>query len=170
MKQNPGAAGYVDPRQAAKYLLPQEPKQDGSASILESILMSAAVAGNISPNPRAGCNYHNISISQEALPRYSSNYSAAQAYFYNPRSDIHGYVFIPQKVTVNRVPKNVIGEYVLGQTFAGTWNVDILNTLEGKDFEEVLLHEVLHNIYPADTERMIREKTRRLLPFEPRWH
>jgi hypothetical protein len=80
------------------------------------------------------------------------------------------YFFIPSNLSVRRVPGYSMGEGVLGRTWPGTGVIEILEHLYGQDFEEVMLHEILHNLYPADSEGMIRQKTRERLPFQARWN
>ncbi len=80
------------------------------------------------------------------------------------------YVFFPKNMNVTRASGYTLGEGVFGRTWTATGSIEILDSLYDNDFQEVLLHEVLHNLYPNDSEWMIRQKTKDRLWFEPRWH
>jgi hypothetical protein len=79
------------------------------------------------------------------------------------------YLFIPRSVSVQRVSQNVIGPNVLGRTWTGTGSIEILDSLDGDAFYEVLQHEINHVLYPGLNEREIRAKTR-MQVSNPRYH
>jgi hypothetical protein len=66
-------------------------------------------------------------------------------------------------VRIRRVPKEVLGYRVLGRAFPGMNLIEIVDTLEGDEFEEVKLHELLHIQDPFASEYNIRARTRDLL-------
>lgn len=71
------------------------------------------------------------------------------------------YLFVPRGISVNRVPQYVLGANVLGRTWLGSGYIEILDTLYGDSFQEVLQHEINHLLYPHESEREIRDRTRR---------
>lgn len=90
---------------------------------------------------------------------------------YNGKNqDFEDYFFIPSNLAVSIVPSYVMGPGVLGRTWPGMGRIEIMAGLYGKDFEEVLLHEVLHNLYPQDSEKMIRKKTSQRLNHVAKWN
>lgn len=89
---------------------------------------------------------------------------------YSIENDWTKYIFIPTNLAVRRVPQYALGTGVLGRTWTGTGVIEILGGLYGDDFDEVLMHEVLHNIYPSDSEYMIRHKTKQRMPFQTKWN
>ncbi|MBU1202376.1 MAG: hypothetical protein KKA51_07795 [Nanoarchaeota archaeon] len=101
---------------------------------------------------------------------YNSTYSFKPAYSYSKSSDVSSYIFRPLKMSVTRVPHYSLGTGVLGRTWTNTGIVEILDSLHGNDFEEVLMHEILHNIYPSDPEWTIRDKTRDRMWFDTKWN
>lgn len=103
----------------------------------------------------------------------ASRYFNYESYTFKP-SELYpqkeSYIFFPKKMSVTRASNYILGEGVLGRTWPSTGAIEILEGLYGYDFEEVLLHEILHNIYPQDNESTIRKKTKERIWFEPRWH
>ena len=100
---------------------------------------------------------------------YHSSYSFKPQQLYSSNS-FKDYIFRPLKISVTRVPQYGLGEGVLGRTWTNKGIVEILYGLYGNDFDEVLMHEILHNIYPDDPEWMIRQKTRDRMPFDTKWN
>ncbi len=70
------------------------------------------------------------------------------------------YMFVPRNVQVHRVSQNVLGPNVLGRTWPGSGQIEILNSLYGDAFREVLQHELNHINYPHLSEQEVREKTK----------
>ncbi len=60
---------------------------------------------------------------------------------------------------VSRKSQSEIGYGVLGRTWIGTSEIEILDTLQGAAFEEVLLHEQMHQLHPGASEQEIRRLT-----------
>jgi hypothetical protein len=79
----------------------------------------------------------------------------------NQKEKEHNYgLFIPSGVTVKRVSQNTLGNGVLGRAFIGQNYIEILDSLSGNAYQEVLTHEVLHIIHPEKKEMEIRNMTR----------
>ncbi len=73
----------------------------------------------------------------------------------------HNYgLFVPSGVVVRRVPQNILGTGVLGRAFLGQDYIEILDSLSGNAYQEVLTHEILHILHPEKKEREIRDMTR----------
>ncbi|MEM3374124.1 MAG: hypothetical protein QXE31_02790 [Candidatus Woesearchaeota archaeon] len=72
-------------------------------------------------------------------------------------------LFVPTGVIVNRVPQSVLGNGVLGRAFIYSNYIEILDSLVGNEYIEVLTHEVLHILYPEKKEMEIRMITRNYL-------
>jgi len=89
---------------------------------------------------------------------------------YSIENDWTKYVFVPTNLAVRKVPQYALGTGVLGRTWPGTGVIEILAGLYGDDFNEVLMHEVLHNIYPSDSEGTIRYKTKQRMSFPTKWN
>jgi hypothetical protein len=64
---------------------------------------------------------------------------------------------------VSRRPHSEMGYGTLGRTWLGTDRIEILDTLQGAEFEEVLLHEQMHQLHPEATELEIRRMTASVL-------
>ncbi|MBC8501246.1 MAG: hypothetical protein H8D38_05800 [DPANN group archaeon] len=101
---------------------------------------------------------------------YYNSYSSKPGDIYSIQTDSTKYFFIPSNIAVRRVPQYALGISVLGRTWPGTGMIEVLEGLYGNDFEEVLMHEVLHNLYPGDSEYMIRQKTKQRVPFPTKWN
>ena len=79
----------------------------------------------------------------------------------NQKEKEHNYgLFIPSGVTVRRVSQNSLGNGVLGRAFIGQNYIEILDSLSGNAYQQVLTHEVLHIIHPEKKEMEIRNMTR----------
>ncbi|MBI4148853.1 hypothetical protein HY491_00235 [Candidatus Woesearchaeota archaeon] len=91
-----------------------------------------------------------------------------------PRNGINYYqsfaVYTPAGTSVQRVSQAALGHGVLGRAFLGLGIIQILDTLYGQEFQEVMKHEVNHILYPFLTEHQIRQKTRQELPFYASFH
>ena len=74
------------------------------------------------------------------------------------------YGFIPSNITVRRVPSYILGTGVLGRAFIHQNYVEILDSLIGTDYIEVLTHELFHINMPHYSETQIRSMTRRYIP------
>ena len=73
----------------------------------------------------------------------------------------HNYgLFIPSGVIVRRVPQNILGNGVLGRAWIYSGHIEILDSLHGDAYQEVLTHEVLHILHPEKKEMDIRQMTR----------
>ncbi|MBN2367925.1 hypothetical protein JXC34_02825 [Candidatus Woesearchaeota archaeon] len=80
---------------------------------------------------------------------------------YREREREHSYgLFVPSGVTVRRVPQGVLGNGVLGRAFIFQNYIEILDSLTGNAYQEVLTHEVLHILNPEKKEMEIRQMTR----------
>lgn len=81
-----------------------------------------------------------------------------------PKEDKSEYgLFLPSGVTVRRVPQNILGTGVLGRAFIYHNQIEILDSLMGHEYFEVLTHEVLHILHPEKKEPEIRQITRNYL-------
>ncbi len=69
-------------------------------------------------------------------------------------------LFMPTGVIVRRVPQNILGRGVLGRAWINSNYIEILDSLQGDAYREVLAHEVFHIIYPEKKEMEIRQITR----------
>ncbi len=77
------------------------------------------------------------------------------------KDEEHNYgLFVPAGVMVRRVPQNVLGNGVLGRAFIYSSYIEILDSLHGNAYQEVLTHEVLHILHPEKKEMDIRQMTR----------
>ena len=81
---------------------------------------------------------------------------------YEDKTTSYG-VFIPTGVTVRRVPQHVLETGVLGRAFINSNYIEILDSLVGSEYNEVLTHEVLHIMHPEKKELEIRQMTRNYL-------
>ncbi|MEM4397828.1 MAG: hypothetical protein QW757_04360 [Candidatus Woesearchaeota archaeon] len=72
-------------------------------------------------------------------------------------------LFVPTGVIVRTVPQSVLGNGVLGRAFIYQNYIEILDSLVGNEYIEVLTHEVLHIMYPEKKETEIRLMTRNYL-------
>ncbi|MEM2139018.1 MAG: hypothetical protein QXM96_02605 [Candidatus Woesearchaeota archaeon] len=72
-------------------------------------------------------------------------------------------LFVPTGVIVRSVPQSVLGNGVLGRAFIYQNYIEILDSLVGNEYIEVLTHEVLHIMYPEKKETEIRLMTRNYL-------
>jgi hypothetical protein len=95
-------------------------------------------------------------------------------YYYSPtkksEEDKEGfYVYTPAGISVQRASESELGRGVLGVAYIGLNLIKILDTLYGKDFEEVKKHEVLHHQYPTMPEGWIRKKTSEELPYQTKY-
>ena len=69
-------------------------------------------------------------------------------------------LFVPSGVIIRRVSQNILGTGVLGRAFLGMNYIEILDSLFGNAYQEVLTHEVMHIMYPQKKEMEIRHITR----------
>ena len=94
--------------------------------------------------------------------------------YYLPRNRVSYYqsfaVYTPAGAAIQRVSQAALGAGVLGRAFPGLGVIQILDTLYGQEFQEVMKHEVNHILYPFLTEHQIRQKTRQELPFYASFH
>jgi hypothetical protein len=72
-------------------------------------------------------------------------------------------LFALSGVTVRRVPQHILGNGVLGRAFIHSNYIEILDSLIGNEYNEVLTHEVLHILHPEKKEMDIRQMTRNYL-------
>lgn len=97
-------------------------------------------------------------------------------YYYDPKKKSASYKYsfsgysYGNGTIIKKVPQAVLGANVLGRAFPGLNYVEILESLNGNDYEEVKRHELNHINYPHLTEYEVRERTRQELPFAPRYH
>jgi hypothetical protein len=71
---------------------------------------------------------------------------------------------------IRKVPRFKLGYNVLGRAFPSIGLIEIADDLYGQDFQEVKTHEMLHIKHPEKTEYEVRQLTRLVLPFSPKWH
>ncbi|MBD3203701.1 hypothetical protein GF327_05360 [Candidatus Woesearchaeota archaeon] len=76
----------------------------------------------------------------------------------------YSYGFVPANVVVRKVPEYILGTGVLGRAFVYSNYIEILDTLVGADYMEVLTHELLHIKLPHYSETQIRELTKNYMP------
>ena len=81
-----------------------------------------------------------------------------------------GYIFVPHGVRIERKSQRDIGYGILGTANKSRGVIEILETLYGKDFEEVLMHESLHLEDWDASESTIRARTKERCNFETRFH
>ena len=79
------------------------------------------------------------------------------------------YVYTPAGISVQRASESELGRGVLGVAYIGLNLIKILDTLYGKDFEEVKKHELLHHQYPTMPEGWVRKKTSEELPYQTKY-
>jgi len=79
-------------------------------------------------------------------------------------------MFEPTGLVVRRVPQNILGTGVLGRAFLGQNYIEILDSLSGNAYQEVLTHEILHIIYPQKREAEIRHLTRNYVGNKAVYH
>ena len=95
-------------------------------------------------------------------------------YYYSPtKKSEEGkegfYVYTPAGISVQRASESELGKGVLGVAYIGLNLIKILDTLYGKDFEEVKKHELLHHQYPTMPEKWVRQKTSEELPYQTKY-
>lgn len=66
-------------------------------------------------------------------------------------------------IVVRKRPRYVLGYGVLGRTWPSLRVIEIREDLEGREFYEVLLHELTHIERPYDSEYETRQRTRERL-------
>ncbi|AJF61859.1 TPA: hypothetical protein HA239_02135 [Candidatus Woesearchaeota archaeon] len=79
-------------------------------------------------------------------------------------------LFAPSGVIVRRVSQNTLGNGVLGRAFIHSNYIEILDSLMGSEYQEVLTHEVLHILHPEKGEMDIRQMTRYQLGSRTTYH
>ncbi|MEK6916153.1 MAG: hypothetical protein AABW92_00255 [Nanoarchaeota archaeon] len=79
-------------------------------------------------------------------------------------------MFVPSGVMVRRVPQNILGNGVLGRAFIHSNYIEILDSLIGNEYLEVLTHEVLHIVHPDKGEMTIRQMTRYQVGTKTTYH
>jgi hypothetical protein len=79
-------------------------------------------------------------------------------------------VYVPTGVTVRRVPSHILGNGVLGRAFIYSNYIEILDSLLGNEYLEVLTHEVMHIRYPEKREMEIRQITKNYLGDKTIYH
>jgi hypothetical protein len=97
------------------------------------------------------------SVVTYTLPAFTPNpvaYSASTPVRYEKRSE--DYVHVPSWVTVSRAPFSQFGRSLFGLAVPSTGSVYVREDLQGKEFTEVLFHEVLHTLYPSCSESEVR--------------
>ena len=79
-------------------------------------------------------------------------------------------LYLPTGIIVEVVPQYVLGDNVLGRAFVYQNRIQILNTLSGNDYHEVLTHEMFHIKHPEMSETNIRLMTRNYVGENARYH
>lgn len=95
-----------------------------------------------------------VTYTLPALSWTTATYSVSEPVRYEPRSE--NYVHVPSWVTVSRAPFSQFGRSLFGLAVPSTGSVYVREDLHGKEFTEVLFHEVLHTLYPSCSEGEIR--------------
>ncbi len=87
------------------------------------------------------------------------------------KKEEHSYgLFIPTGVVVRRVPQNILGNGVLGRAFIHQNYIEVLDSLIGNEYTEVLTHEVFHIMYPDKHEKDIRMMTKNYVGEKAVYH
>ena len=127
--------------------------------------------------PRLRTNDPNeINEEKEFFRKIEIVFPGKTAYYYNPKKNNASFSYSSKGYSygngtiIKKVPQAVLGANVLGRAFPGLNYVEILETLDGNDYEEVKRHELNHISYPHLSEYDVRERTRQELPFAPRYH
>jgi hypothetical protein len=94
---------------------------------------------------------YTLSPTAFAIPTVT--YSTTPVRYEPARED---YVHVPSWVTVSRAPFTRFGASLFGLAIPSTGSVYVREDLQGKEFTEVLFHEVLHTLYPSCSESEIR--------------
>ena len=81
-----------------------------------------------------------------------------------------GYIFVPPGITITRKSQKDIGYGILGTANKSAGVIEILDTLYGTDFEEVLMHESIHLENWDASESWVRYETKQRCKFETRFH
>lgn len=81
-----------------------------------------------------------------------------------------GYIFVPPGIRIERKSQKDIGYGILGTANKSAGVIQILDSLYGKDFEEVLTHESIHIENWDATESWVRYETKQRCNFETRFH
>ncbi|MBT3463538.1 hypothetical protein HN827_01990 [archaeon] len=97
------------------------------------------------------------------------NYSPADLLLNGESSRINS-MYLPTGITVETVPQHVLGDNVLGRAFIYQNRIQILNTLSGNDYHEVMTHEIFHIQNPEMNERNIRMMTKNYIGGNARYH
>ncbi len=84
--------------------------------------------------------------------------------------DQKGYIFVPPNVRIERLAQKDIGYGILGTANLSAGVIQILETLYGKDFEEVLTHETIHLENWDKSESWVRYETKNRCDFPTRFH
>jgi len=103
-----------------------------------------------------------IEVLQEEQPLLLLYKTSSDTYRLFARTDKGTYV--PRQIEVEKVPEHILGVGVLGRAFIYENRIQILDSLTGSDYMEVLTHEVLHIRLPHYDEFKIREATRNIYP------
>jgi hypothetical protein len=114
---------------------------------------------------KGGYNISGVIISSEN--RYFEQFLKARAY---DSFDQKGYIFVPPGITIERKSQKDIGYGILGTANLSGRVIQILETLYGKDFEEVLMHEALHIQNWDKPEAWVRYETKQRCSFPTRFH
>ena len=142
--------------------LPRVASSTRSPSVIElfkSRVESAARSSVILPSFSADITVSSAiqSVVSYTLPTLAPNsvaYSASTPVRYEKRSE--EYVHVPSWVTVSRAPFTQFGRSLFGLAVPSTGSVYVREDLQGKEFTEVLFHEVLHTLYPSCSESDVR--------------
>ncbi len=97
------------------------------------------------------------SVVSYTLPSFAPDvvtYSPSTPVRYEARSE--NYVHVPSWVTVSRAPFSQFGRSLFGLAVPSTGSVYVREDLQGKEFTEVLFHEILHTLYPSCSESDVR--------------
>ena len=115
---------------------------------------------------------HYVQGNEEKNKNYHYKTITLSSYEYTTKTNNEKkwYTFVPSNIKIKRVPQAVLGKGVLGRSFPGLKIVEIREDLYGKEWEEVLRHEMNHINFPYLTENQIRTKTKQELPFQSRYH
>lgn len=166
---------YLDWNAAQKYLLPEAMKPDQEHlkpetslieedSLEERILSSPFLEDAIllEEDPNKALNNLLNRLYEENKPIKVGHYPITDnpSTFYSLETPKEAVLLAPGNWVISRVPKEVLGEGVLGRCWPNTGIIEILNTLTGADYEEVQQHEFNHLLHPEESESQVRYRTR----------
>ena len=80
-----------------------------------------------------------------------------------PQEKIFFMYMYPSWASIRTVAQQEMGDYILGTANISTGEIRLLESLDPAQRTEVLLHETMHLLYPAHSERQIRDLVRTVM-------